>query len=496
MAQTIQLRRSATQGTVPTTAQLQLGELAINTYDGKVYIKKDDGSESIVQVNPLTTSDLPEGINLYYTDSRARLAVGAVTKDMTGFLDRTNSTLSFVAGTRTLTLTPTTTATVYYRGKAISISSAKSIVITNTSGGRYIKLDPDTETLVENGIGANPSIKDDLLVAYVYWDAANSKAIIFGDERHGSDRDTQWHLSQHLDVGAVWRSGGSATYTLNSQTSIGFGLGTPIVIADEDVVHTINHSASPSSPYEQILDTAASLPVLYLSGTNYLQSTPSTNPWLVGASTAQYNLITGGSGSLVQADNNKYITYWVVATNDSVYPIKMIVGHLQHNQIVDAEAETFDNYGLPMPEVAPMYKIIIQTASGYTNKVIIVSVNTLQGRQSSLSSSFSATSHNALSERSLSNQHPISAITDLQSTLDAKVSTSGLLTAITAIDGASSGIDADLLDGQQGSYYTNYDNLSNTPTSLSDFTNDMWEVTTTAPTDGTGKPVGYVWYVI
>ena len=31
-------------------------------------------------------------------------------------------------------------------------------------------------------------------------------------------------------------------------------------------------------------------------------------------------------------------------------------------------------------------------------------------------------------------------------------------------DGAGSGLDADLLDGQQGSYYLNYNNLTNTPT--------------------------------
>lgn len=75
MAQTIQLRRSATQGSVPTTAQLSLGEIAINTFDGKVYIKKNDGTEAIVQVNPLSTSDLPEGSNLYYTDARVRSAI-------------------------------------------------------------------------------------------------------------------------------------------------------------------------------------------------------------------------------------------------------------------------------------------------------------------------------------------------------------------------------------------------------------------------------------
>ena len=47
----IRLRRSATAGNVPTTSQLDLGELALNTYDGKVYLKKEvSGVQSIVEV--------------------------------------------------------------------------------------------------------------------------------------------------------------------------------------------------------------------------------------------------------------------------------------------------------------------------------------------------------------------------------------------------------------------------------------------------------------
>ena len=54
MSTTIKLRRSAVPGNVPTTAQLDLGELAINTADGKIYFKKydpDANTESIVDVS-------------------------------------------------------------------------------------------------------------------------------------------------------------------------------------------------------------------------------------------------------------------------------------------------------------------------------------------------------------------------------------------------------------------------------------------------------------
>jgi hypothetical protein len=41
---------------------------------------------------------------------------------------------------------------------------------------------------------------------------------------------------------------------------------------------------------------------------------------------------------------------------------------------------------------------------------------------------------------------------------------SEILTAIKTVDGAASGLDADLLDGQQGSHYLDYNNFTNTPT--------------------------------
>ena len=50
MAQVIKLKRSSTQGAEPTTSDLALGEVGINTYDGKMFIKKNDGSESIVEL--------------------------------------------------------------------------------------------------------------------------------------------------------------------------------------------------------------------------------------------------------------------------------------------------------------------------------------------------------------------------------------------------------------------------------------------------------------
>jgi hypothetical protein len=56
MAQTIKLKRSSTEGAIPATSALALGEVAINTYDGKMYIKKNDGSDSVVEIGGSSSS--------------------------------------------------------------------------------------------------------------------------------------------------------------------------------------------------------------------------------------------------------------------------------------------------------------------------------------------------------------------------------------------------------------------------------------------------------
>ena len=61
MATVIQFKRSSTQNDVPVVSDLALGEVAINTYHGRMYTEKNDGSAAIVEIgsNPasLTIND-------------------------------------------------------------------------------------------------------------------------------------------------------------------------------------------------------------------------------------------------------------------------------------------------------------------------------------------------------------------------------------------------------------------------------------------------------
>ena len=57
MANTIKIKRSAVPAKAPTTGDLALGELALNTYDGKLYTKKDNGTASIVELSAVPDGD-------------------------------------------------------------------------------------------------------------------------------------------------------------------------------------------------------------------------------------------------------------------------------------------------------------------------------------------------------------------------------------------------------------------------------------------------------
>jgi len=59
---TIKLRRSAVRGNIPTVGQLDLGEVAINTHDGKMFFKRDKNGElSIIELGGANIAE-----NVYY----------------------------------------------------------------------------------------------------------------------------------------------------------------------------------------------------------------------------------------------------------------------------------------------------------------------------------------------------------------------------------------------------------------------------------------------
>lgn len=112
MAQNIILKRSATPGKIPTTASLSLGELAINSYDGKAFIRQSGSIDQIVTLLAITSG---------------------------GFLNVTESlTLTgSLSGTSSYAITASFTHTASYASYAASIDTR--VLVINKSGGTIAK---------------------------------------------------------------------------------------------------------------------------------------------------------------------------------------------------------------------------------------------------------------------------------------------------------------------------------------------------------------------
>ena len=102
MAQTVQLKRSATEGAKPTTSDLELGELALNTYDGKVYIKKNvGGTESIVQVAESSSIQFTAYQHVIFSNAGGTLSAGQTSFSGS---DDNGDALSYTAGNQFVAL--------------------------------------------------------------------------------------------------------------------------------------------------------------------------------------------------------------------------------------------------------------------------------------------------------------------------------------------------------------------------------------------------------
>ena len=90
MSQKILLRRSNLAGKVPTTDSLHVGEIGLNTYDGRAFMHKSGSTNEIVQL-VVTGAEVTGSINILGTGSFGQLEIngnanfdGAVSGNFTG----------------------------------------------------------------------------------------------------------------------------------------------------------------------------------------------------------------------------------------------------------------------------------------------------------------------------------------------------------------------------------------------------------------------------
>lgn len=325
----------------------------------------------------------------------------AVTGEPMGHEDKAQSVISFDAATRTFTIAPVGAYfEVWVKGTKHTFTTAQSVTLPNTTAEYYVYFD-------DAGLGAQTTFfvwDQQAPTALIYFNAATGLAPYFADERHGTTLDWQTHEYLHRTRGAVIASGFSiGNYTVGGAVQADISNGT---FFDEDLQIDIVHSNTPAlDTWQQDLQGPAQIPMFYLSGTGWVRDNPTGYLNKQGTSRPRYNLLSGGTWSVADIDNNKYGATFIVATNNLTYPIIGIMSQSSHASQGDAEALEFSDLiltGFPVAEFRLLYKIVFKAASTHGT---LTSVWDLRQLSATTPSSAIGSDHGLLSGLS-DNDHP------------------------------------------------------------------------------------------
>ena len=263
MAQTIKLKRSSVSGNTPGTSDLELGEVAINTYDGKMFIKKNDGSDSIVEIGGGGSGTVTEAFKTIAVSGQSSVIADAAT-----------DTLTLVAGSNM-------TITTNQAGDSITFASSGGGGTQNVfstfavSGQTSVVADSSTDTLtLAAGSGINITTNNTTDTITI---AATASAITVQDE--GSSLSTAATTLNFVGAG-VTASGTGATKTI----TIGGGGGS------QNVFSNIGVSGQGTIQADTTTDT-----LTFVAGTGISLATDTTADSLTITATG------GGGGSVANA---------------------------------------------------------------------------------------------------------------------------------------------------------------------------------------------------
>lgn len=170
---TIKVKRSAVSGKIPTTSQLDLGELAVNTFDGKVYLEQDKSSvgvgTTVIVINPWSVGTGTNTYNTFFTNGNVGIGstlptskidvvgdskftgvvtattfVGSLTGNITGNINSSGvSTVTYLQATN-VNATGLVTATTFYGNiysTGISTISGFKFPSSDGTAGQFLKTD-------------------------------------------------------------------------------------------------------------------------------------------------------------------------------------------------------------------------------------------------------------------------------------------------------------------------------------------------------------------
>ena len=391
-----------------------------NTEAGKFTATTPINGGFIVTVGVVDVVDEFEGI--ITVDTRTSDLTVEVT-DTNGFPpdQRDNTTLSFMDGTRTFTISPDLTDFHFYEnGDKYEKTSSESIVIPDSEGLHVIYYSDGVLTTIFNPSDGQVDvlIRTKPLVAFIYWDAENSQHNFILDERHGISMSPSSHSYNHFTRGCQYLSGGAIGDVIadgdgDLDTSAQFSI-TSAFYVDEDIL-TISASIAKTVGF----------PIYYLDGAN------ANLRRITNTGFSMLNDIAAGTGSTGRLVYNEWTgTEWVLSTvpnrDFALIHIFGINGNTGSDQMISVIGqEEYGNRGraragaeteisnlllsLPAPEIIPIATIILETRDTYTNGVQSIIVSTDEGddfidwRTSELIAGATPSSHNNLANLELAN---------------------------------------------------------------------------------------------
>ena len=332
----IKLKKSSVPSKVPTTGDLDYGELAINYADGYLYYKDSANNiNKFIDENGGYVVEAPTDGAIYGRQSSAWVNANPLGSEPNGFPDTSEFTLSWVNGTRTLTITPTATDFSFWSdGKKYTKTGVQTHIIPDTEGPHFIYYD-ETGTLTEANTFDIQIISRYCFVSEVYWDATNNEAVPDPFvETHGLMPSTT-HIYLHNTQGAKYEEGlittlaatVGSTGSLDSHAQFTVTSGT---IWDEDIEHSI-------AAHTQ----TANIPVLYRDGSNWRMDDSGSFVVLKGTNRAYFNEDSGG-GVWVRTEvgsNNDYVLSHLFAagTINDAGNLFLVMGQNEYGTTSDAE---------------------------------------------------------------------------------------------------------------------------------------------------------------
>ena len=280
-----------------------------------------------------------------------------------GFLNQTETTISFVDGTNTFTLAPTAGGSnpwSYYRsGVKYTITGSKTASITAASGTTttyFIFIDATDGTL---SVSTSAWTLNDtkVPVATITRNSGLTPTYLMAEERHTCLINRRDHMMEHYTVGTMYSSGGALTGpTVGSSTNSAKTCAVAAAnIFDEDIYQATAAITAGNGSSDAFYS------ILYRTGASTWAWQRSLVPFkYLTTGAIQYD--SAGTMTAAATGAGKFVNYYMCLTNVAGQEsVVWIPGRATFTSLALAQAETFASFsmtGIPVNELVAIYQLL------------------------------------------------------------------------------------------------------------------------------------------